>query len=303
MEQVEGIRSTVADIFLTLPLLLIGFIFFLGTMTSNIGLLYLFLGHLVIVPALSFAANDLGAAWFEDKKFSLTHMVKWFYSVGVILGIQSSALGGGNNYWIYVLGLIPFIGQFLLYQQQNDRPILFFFNILGWFMNPTHTDSNDSCAMVPGAEKVGSTPSVWLIHLTFFFGFLFTNVSAIMNEPAPHIDASSPDFENRQAALDKRVSNRMSLTSMIIGISCLVFITLLVFRYSKTSCEGGFLYSLVPLVIIGLTGSAWFTIIYKSCGVRPADVLGIVQGMVSPDMIDRPIVCIGASDPTSRSEF
>jgi hypothetical protein len=299
MEQVEGIRSTVADIFLTLPLLLIGFIFFLGTMTSNIGLLYLFLGHLLIVPALSFAANDLGTAWFEDKKFSLTHMAKWLYSVGMILGIQSTALGGGDKFWLYVLGLIPFIGQFLMYQQGNDKPVLFFFNILGWFMNPNRAESNDSCAMVPGAEKVGSTPSAWLVHLTFFFGFLYANVSAIMMEPAPRLDVSTPDFEKRQEALDIRVSNRMSLTTSIVGISTFVFIALLVFRYSKTACEGGFLYSLVPLIIIGLTGSAWFTVIYTRCGVRPADILGIVQGMVSPDMIDRPIVCVGAAEPGS----
>jgi hypothetical protein len=34
-----------------------GLLFFLATLTSNIGMLYLLLGQIFIVPALSFAAN------------------------------------------------------------------------------------------------------------------------------------------------------------------------------------------------------------------------------------------------------
>ena len=54
----ESLGDSFGDAFITLPLLIIGFIFFLGTLTSNIGLLYLFLGHLGIVPALEFLGNE-----------------------------------------------------------------------------------------------------------------------------------------------------------------------------------------------------------------------------------------------------
>jgi hypothetical protein len=72
-----------------------------------------------------------------------------------------------------------------------------------------------------------------------------------------------------------------------------VFAILVFFRYVRTPCESGLLYSLIPLIIIGLTGASWFKYV-ASCGVRPADVLGIVQGMISPDLIDNPIVCLGS---------
>jgi hypothetical protein len=56
------------------------------------------------------------------------------------------------------------------------------------------------------------------------------------------------------------------------------------------------LYSLVPLIVIGLTGASWFTVVHTKCGVRPADVLGLVQGMISPDLIDNPVVCMGSEN-------
>ena len=72
-----------------------------------------------------------------------------------------------------------------------------------------------------------------------------------------------------------------------------VLICLLYLRL-QTPCEDSIGNVAVPILITFFLGYGWFYIIYKECGVRPTDVLGIVQGFVSPDMIDNPIVCVGS---------
>ena len=52
-----SLRNSLGDAFITLPLLLLGFIFLFGTLTSNTGLLLLFIGQAVLVPILGFLGN------------------------------------------------------------------------------------------------------------------------------------------------------------------------------------------------------------------------------------------------------
>jgi hypothetical protein len=40
-------------------------------------------------------------------------------------------------------------------------------------------------------------------------------------------------------------------------------------------------------------GGAWFKLIEVSCGIPASDILGLVQGLISPVAIDNPIVCVG----------
>jgi hypothetical protein len=300
MEYIGAIQSSVGDAFLTLPLLIMGFSFFLGTLTSNIGLLYLFLGHLLLVPSLSFLANEPGPAWFEGKTVSIVKGVKWLFSMLLFLNIHGSALGGGAAYSLNTLLLLPLLGQFITHSFGKDVPVLWFFNPVAWFMKPNPTDTKaGTCSIVPGTDSKDSiytSPSSWLVHILFFFGFLFNNALAVYSQPTPKLsgavdEATRQDRENR---LTLRVRNRKWLAASIMAVILFAASILIFFRYARTPCESGFLYSLIPSVIIALTGASWFQSVYKNCGVRPADVLGIVQGMISPDLIDNPIVCVGS---------
>jgi len=300
MEYVEAIRSSVGDAFLTLPLLIMGFTFFLGTLTSNIGLLYLFLGHLLLVPAVSFLANEPGPAWFEGNTLSITKGIKWLYSMLFFLNVHSSAVGGGAAYSMNTLLLIPLIGQFVMHHLGKDVPPMWFINPIQWFMSPPPPkEKSGTCSIFPGVDGKDSlytSPSSWLAHITFFFGFLFNNALTIYNQPTPNLaksvdQATQQERENR---LSLRVRNRKWLTAAIMAVLIIAYAILLFFRYVRTPCESGFLYSLIPIVLMGLTGSSWFQIVYENCGVRPADVLGIVQGMIDPNLADTPIVCLGS---------
>ena len=292
----EALQGSFGDAFATLPLLIMGFIFFLGMLTSNIGLLYLFIGHLVVVPAISFLGNEGGNPFYNDKgEPDITKIFKWIASILIFFGIN---LGSAANYdsrtgW---LSLIIFIGAGLQYAFK--KPFFHFINpanIPFFGISDYKPTPGPGCNILPGTENPYSSPSHWVNHLSFFFGFIMSNAVVIYKEATPpNPPTSDPAADKkRQLGIDLRVSNRKSITVTIMTLSTIIFIVLLLFRYKKTACENNFWLALVPLLIAYFTGFAFFSLIYTSCGVRPADVLGLVQGLIDTKLIDNPIVCVG----------
>jgi hypothetical protein len=301
----EALQSTFGDAFTTLPLLIMGFIFFLGALTSNIGLLYLFIGHLIIVPALSYLGNQTGHPFYEGAngdQFSITGLFKWLFSLAVFFGINTGSLQASTNSISAVgllFGLIPAILQVLF-----KESFLHFYNPLDWKRTDgvrfsgieSSNTASPACNIVPTDDgQIYNSPSHWVNHIVFFFGFILSNTIAVYSEPTPPRVSTGDTAadEKRNAQIDQRVGNRKSLALSIAFVSTLVFLVLLFFRYKKTGCEGNFWLAIIPIAIAYGTGYGFFNLLYKSCGVRPADVLGIVQGMISSDLIDNPIVCVG----------
>jgi len=302
----EALQSSFGDAFTTLPLLIMGFIFFLGMLTSNIGLLYLFIGHLFVVPSLSYLGNEKGNPFFDDVgKPDITKILKWIVSIGIFYGINAGAsqqVVGNSGLSILIFIVLAF------FQGITKESYFHFFNPLTWKWNVEDEKSilgvslstskpGPGCNILPHTENAYNSPSHWVNHITFFFGFIMANASAIYNQPSPtNPRTADPDADTRRKAqIDLRVTNRKSITASIMVMSLILLLILLVFRYRKTDCEGSFWTVLFPITISYLTGLAFFNLIYKSCGVRPADVLGIVQGFIAPELIDNPIVCVGTS--------
>lgn len=302
----EALQSTFGDAFTTLPLLIMGFVFFLGALTSNIGLLYLFIGHLIIVPALSYLGNNAGHPFMDGPngdQFNITMLVKWLFSFAVFFGINvgSVAITNGTD----SLGFLVFIVA-LIIQWMYKVPFFDVVNPLAWGegnilkmfgMDPSvRATPAPTCNIVPigSDEPIYSSPSHWVNHMTFFFGFIMSNTVAVYKEPTPpKVNTGDADADaRRNAAIDSRVGNRKSLALSIGFISTIVFLVLLLFRY-RVGCESHFGLALFPIGFAYMTGYFFFSLLYTSCGVRPADVLGIVQGMISSDLIDNPIVCVG----------
>jgi hypothetical protein len=279
-----------------------GFIFFLGALTSNIGLLYLFIGHLIIVPSLSYLGNQAGHPFYEGDQFNVTGLFKWLFSLAVFFGINVGSIEVTTKSisgFYLLFGLIPAVLQVLF-----KEPFFHFYNPLDWKsadgVRYSGVESSNiaspACNIVPTDDgPIYNSPTHWVNHIVFFFGFILSNTVAVYNEPTPP-RVSTADVaadEKRNANVDQRVGNRKSLALSIGFVSTIVFLVLLFFRYKKTGCEGNFWLALVPILISYGTGYGFFNLLYLSCGVRPADVLGIVQGMISSDLIDNPIVCVG----------
>jgi hypothetical protein len=277
-EFIELIQTGTADAFLTLPFLIIGFAFFFGIITSNIGLLLLFFAHILIVPATSFFFNE------KPFPFETSKTIKYILSLIVTSYFALADTGDSSTFSIIKYFSVP--GLYILHYYSNLK-------------NESKEKAPKPCSIIPGLqpdEIVYSNPSTWLSHITFFFSFVISNAFLVYNLPAPDLNLTDDSDQNkdRQASLDSRVRNRKWLTISIIIISSLIFLTLLYFRFMKTPCESGFFKSLPSLLITGFVGSSFVHWIYNFCGINPIDILGIVQGLVNPDMIDNPIVCVGS---------
>jgi hypothetical protein len=301
MESVGLLRQSFSDAFITLPLITIGLVFFLGMLTSNIGLIYLFFGHLLVVPSLAFFGNEKGLK--ENGEWSLAKGIKYIISLVILFTIYGVSLQGETksslSFLIYLGVLIPLIGQAIQLNlpQEQQKSFFFFYNPFEWFMEKGDKSPTASCEMFPtdSEDKIYNTPSNWVNHISFFFGFIIANSVAIYNEPTPKASGATEAAVKASAAnIERRVTNRKWLAGTITALSIAVFIIILMFRYNKTECEQSFWISLIPILITTFTGVSWFKLVQTKCGVRPADVLGIVQGMISSELIDNPIVCVGS---------
>jgi len=298
MEFIQAIRVSIGDAFTVLPILIIGFIFFLGTLTSNTGLLYLFAGHILLVPALSFLSNAKGRAWFDDNdKFDLFKGIRWAISMTLFLSINLSS-NSASGYFGF-LALVPLIGQFIANAYGNKVTPFYFANPIAWFTrHEPSIEGQAVCSMVPGIEPkdVYTMPSDWLTHITFFCTFVFTNAYVLFNQPVPQISSNTPSesISTAKATLNQRVTNRKWVSAAIMAMTVLVYLILLAFRLNKTGCEASIIYTLVPLLLTGLTATSFFYFITNSCGILPTDILGVAQGMIPSNLINNPIVCVGS---------
>jgi hypothetical protein len=295
----EALQSTFGDAFMSLPILIIGLIFFLGMLTSNVGLLYLFLGHFLVVPSFSFLANEktkpfpLFPGKDKDEKFDIFKFARWFISLFIFFTVTttSAKILSGTDYSLLILfGLLGAIPQFF------ELPFFFANPIAVIYPNSSNPTPSSSCSILPGVDSPYNSPSDWVSHITFFFGFIMANATALYNEPVPKVSSTSDASadKERQAKIQVRVANRKYISLTIALFSLVILFALLFFRFYKTACEDKLGIAWFPILVCYYLGFAFFTLV-KSCGVRPADVLGIVQGMISSELIDNPIVCVGAT--------
>lgn len=278
MGYIDDLKSTLADAFSAFPILIAGFTFLFGVFTSNTGLLYLFLGQLFLVPVIGFLTNLYKRPWFkEDGTSDIGGSVKTLLGLFAIFRTNTLSENYGTFFGISTFFLL--LLQFLLngkYPPSSTMPAC--------GMLPTETD-----------ESVYSTPSMWVLHLCFFIFFLIANARAIYDLPAPEITKfqDKDTLQSRKERLEARITTRKSQAIMVMGVSIILLLGLLTIRFSKTDCEKGFWLTLPAIILISMTGYNYFNALVEYCGIRPADVLGIVSGIINPDLADNPIVCVG----------
>jgi hypothetical protein len=131
-----------------------------------------------------------------------------------------------------------------------------------------HISGTDIAMLVPSASRSfqqNVAPSYWMVQTLFFLSYLMTNAITIHGLPA------------ESSARDWQVSNRRSKTVAVMLVITLAIVFLPIMRYSLTGTEtvAGIL---IAAVVGGGLGVAWYTLA-SACGVRHADVFGIVQQM------------------------
>lgn len=301
--RVQLLRTEFADSFLYLPLLILGFSFLYGLLTSNIGLLYLFLGQLTVVPALGHLAN-------EKNPFTGAQTIFFtLLSSAIIFGLASRGTlhftkdmpGGQAAYtWLAVpvlLAIVKYFGDF------KDLGLLDLLNPAVWAGVSGAADGSSAvCAIVPGVASPWVNPSAWNLHITYFSGYILANAITLYNMAPPAIDESNlpadatPEMVASALAKNKgelatRVGNRKTTATIVGSIISVVCLVLLWLRFNRTPCESDWRIQIFPLILSILIGYMSFAFAAE-CGVRPVDVLGLVQGMIQPTA---PTVCVATT--------
>ena len=321
---VETIKNSVTDGFQALPLLLMGFQFFFGTLTSNVGLLYLLLGHFLLVPLLGYYTNESGWWGLFDKEkgrfffvllsILILTLVFAYKALSITEDITNRTLERDRNLnedqkkelqtkkWIAFGVVVAFFSLFSCMTGFKFAPADIL-NVPRWF-NPKNEKESSAgapeCSLIPLKEgdtsNYWNSPSLWVIHMVFLGSFLLTNAVAVFNLPAPILamtGGGEEGIKERQDRLNSRVANRKRIAVFIMLMILLVFGGFLAIRFMKTPCEDKFWYTVIPLFIVAWIGSSWYDFVYKNCGVNPPDVLGIVSGIIPPELLDTPMVCVG----------
>lgn len=282
---------------------------------------------MVLVPMFAFHANETSPIWDGSRKDVVFHCIVWVLCAIGAFGVpyygakhmfESFDLKGwfGEPPYrsVYYSLIAATLTQFFAKWYGKPLSILSILNpiwwlkVFNWFnLDRIAVEPTSSCSIVArngSAEDTYANPSTWICHIAFFFGFFFSNAYAIHNEPAPTLKNFSKDPQvnkRRQESLKDRVENRKWITSSLAAVGLVVFLLLLFFRFQKTPCEYPFYLILIPIFYAMILGSCFFFLVFKVCGARPADILGLVQGMVPSDLIDTPVVCVADSTPLPAS--
>ena len=280
MGVIEDIRASLGDAFITLPILLNGFIFLFGILTSNTGLLYLFIGQLLLVPSIGFLTNLHSRPWFtKEGKMSVSGIIASLWSFLSVLRVNTWPENGALGFGLSTLAAV--LIQFYL-NAKNPPPTV-----------------TTTCAVIPtepdDAQSIFTTPSLWVLQICFFIFFILSNAKTIYDLPTPTITKFNDEktLSERKARLEDRVRNRKFSSLITIFLAVIALVVLLAFRYLRSDCEKGFFYTLPAIFLVCMTGYNYFTVLIEKCGVQPADVLGIVPGLIHPDILDNPVVCVG----------
>lgn len=303
VDKLFSIKDSLQDGMILLPQLLSGFFFLFGLLTCNIGMLCLGLGHFFIVPSLSFFANNEWTLYDKDK----LNFADIFKAVGASLVLAGTLLGPawGTAVLVPIMMALKFIFPLLLSHVGNVMTLFDTLNPYVLFysgIKKKEASAVDLCYLSPedtltsGAQR--RTPGGWTIHLLFFTGFLLANAATLYSLPEPTIPTSgNPKIDKDNAEqIEILVNNRKIITGSILGLTILSVSILLYIQYTMTPCEDTIYESLTPMIFCTLFGVVWYTLLTVSCGIPASDILGLVQGFISPTAITNPIVCIG-KDP------
>lgn len=281
---IRRIQSIFADSMQTLPLLLSGLLFFIGTLTANTGMLLMIVTIVMGVSGLGFVLNL--KPYTQQDPLMIGRLL---FTLGLLAYLRFSTPYLKNQEGAskdIALGLA--VGSYIIHAIYT----IGFGNITG------QEETAGQCTILgqkKGQEEEFSNPSLWLISITYIIGFIFANAMSVFNLPTPSVtEGSFPDKKQRQQQqklVDDRVTNRKMQTAFVMLACILVFIFVVSYRLNNTKCEQPYFALICPLAFVIFTSFFLYNSIILECGVRAPDILGITYDMVHPDLVNNPIVC------------
>ena len=302
---IRRIQTLLADGMQALPMLLMAFPFFTGVLTANTGMLLLSILSIVGVNSLAFMLNI--KPFEENKGWTLTRL---FFSVFVLFLFRFSVPYKPNVDEGSTKDFLQFIGFGNTGPAVNEEAgatkdallglgvILYILHVVFRFFFQTMFEKKTTggdCSILSRGSAEHDNPSLWLVSVTYFVGFVFANAYSIFNLDTPVVEGKGLDEKQKQLqqkTVNDRVMNRKITTFLVMFSSLAFFGFALWYRLTKTTCEQSFSSLAVPLSFTFITSFFLYYYIVIKCGIRAPDVLGITYDMIHPDMVNKPIVCV-----------
>lgn len=296
------IRQFMLETYQIFPLLLLSIFFFLGVLTSNIGMLLTIIGAVLLVPSIVVGSNDLFNAKEIFASFDILSILSYIAIPQIITPVFLKGLGGmiysteEENPLLYIGYIVPFLMYGLGFL---GRPPLSIINPLVWFKEKSYFEQSKTtqplCSLLPQSgpnDTIYTGPSYWLSYMLFFFGFLLSNAISLLRIPSPSPPPTTDESQRSrlQEVIDQKVKNRKNIAISTIVLLTLALGFVMVTRFF-TYCERGFLNTFFTNLFTIFIGMCWYTILTVQCGVRAADIFGIVTSFVPPEYLKSKIVC------------
>lgn len=212
---------------------------------------------------------------------SFPYIMIWF------IGFLAMGLG---NLGLFVL----FIGHALVL----PLIVLLVHGLIAWKIPPVSDDSKFFVqSQVEGKSRayvvpsyvtsdrfVNVSPSYWMAHTLFMFGYIVGNAISIMNLPAnPKVDKIL-------------IANRKTRATTVLTTTLFFTVLMIILRY-QTHSEKPYGIA-IALVVGGIGGFLWYKFA-ETCGIRAADVFGIAQQVVIPSQAkdEKPMTCVYTAKP------
>jgi hypothetical protein len=140
----------------------------------------------------------------------------------------------------------------------------------------------DLTTLIPSGDSSSSAtlmPTSWMNHTLFFFGYMLANGVSLFTMQS---DSDSKPY---------LVENRKAKAITVMAMSLVSAAVIILLRYKMTSGAETLPGIFTALVVGGGLGYGWYQLA-AACGIRHADIMGVVQSIVPPQKEARPLGCV-----------
>ena len=199
---------------------------------------------------------------------------------------------------------------FMLFGMVIITPSVLFVGNLGFdlfnsYSQPTSrlfaASSSDLCDIIP-PFPIPSRPSsrlsytfgsYWLAMMSFFFGYVISNATALLGKSTQEPDEAD---DKTKGMIASGAMNRKTQAITAIFGTIILAILVIIMRIMNTTCEP-YISSIISTIGFGALGWSIYSSLAETGEDRLSDIFGIANRLLSPDALtNAPYACLPTTD-------
>jgi hypothetical protein len=146
----------------------------------------------------------------------------------------------------------------------------------------------------PGTNPVPTNvfPSYWMAHMSFFFGYIFSNAVSMYTKKPDLRVIQGATSENAKTILNAKIAARTEKALVLIISTICMYVLITVLRYAATGVETVY-GTVIAFFVFFWTGYGWYALAESTSSATNSDIFGISMQMMSPESAqNKPMACI-----------